>query len=132
MSGCKKLLGTEYVKRHENTLKVLAVKWTLENGLLPEGTKWYTTNWERGKVIEKDRKKLFWCCKHPMTTDCVARRPDLTMEDTSKKTIQLIDVACSNESNKIAKRDKKIRKYNRLCSELRERQEDYESNSRNY
>ena len=109
LSGCKKLLGTEYVKRHEKTLKVLAVKCTLENGLLPEGTKWYTTNWERGKVIEKDAKKLFWGWKHPIRTDCVARRPDFTMEDTSKKTILLIDVACSNESNKRAKRDERIR-----------------------
>ena len=41
LSGCKKLAGTEYVKRHDNALKVLAVKWAMENGLLPEGTKWY-------------------------------------------------------------------------------------------
>ena len=26
LSGCKKLVGREYVKRHKNTLKVLAVK----------------------------------------------------------------------------------------------------------
>ena len=50
----------EYVKRNNNTLKLLAVKWAVENGMLPEDTTWYTTKWERGKVIEKDRKKLFW------------------------------------------------------------------------
>ena len=33
LSGCKKLAGTEYVKRRNNTLKVLAVKWAVENGL---------------------------------------------------------------------------------------------------
>ena len=44
MSGCKKLVETEYIKRHNNTLKVLAGKWTVENGLIPEETKWYTTN----------------------------------------------------------------------------------------
>ena len=47
------------------------------------------------------------------------------MEDTSKKTILLIDTACPNENNKIAKRDEKIGKYNRLCFELRERREGY-------
>ena len=57
--GCKKLAGSEYVKRHDNTLKVLAVKWAIENGLLPVDAKWYTQQWERGKVIEKDGKKLF-------------------------------------------------------------------------
>ena len=56
-----------------------------------------------------------------MRTDCIARRPDLTLDDTSKKTILLIDMACPNENNKIAKQDGKIRKYNRLCFELQER-----------
>ena len=60
-----------------------------------------------------------------MRTDCIARRPDLALEDTSKKTILLIDMASPNESNKIAKRDEKIGKYNRLCFELRERREGY-------
>ena len=60
LSGCDKLVGTEYIKRHNNTLKVLAVKQAIENGLLSKDTKWYTTNWERRKVVEKDGKKLFW------------------------------------------------------------------------
>ena len=125
LSGCKKLAGKEYVKRHNNTLNVLAVKWATENGLLPKDTNWYITKWERGKVIEKDGKKLFWDWDYPMRTDGIARRQDLTLEDTSKKTILLIDMACPNENNKIAKRDEKIGKYNRLCFELRERREGY-------
>lgn len=59
--GCKKLARSEYVKRQDNTLKVLAVKW---DGLLPEQTKWYAVNWERGKVIENDGKKLYWDWEH--------------------------------------------------------------------
>ena len=54
VSGCKKLLGKECVKRHNNTLNVLLVKWAVEYGRLPEDTKCSTTNWECGKVIEKD------------------------------------------------------------------------------
>ena len=100
---------------------MLAVKWAVENGLLSQDTKWYTTNWEREKVIEKDGKKLFWDWEHPMRTDCIARRPDLTLEDTSKKTIVLVDMTWPNECNEIGKRDEKIGKYNRLCFELRER-----------
>ena len=34
LSGCKKLAATEYVKRHNNTLKVLAVKWATEKKLV--------------------------------------------------------------------------------------------------
>ena len=46
LSGCKKLAGTEYLKRHDNALKVLAVKWAIKNGMLPEDTKWYTVKWQ--------------------------------------------------------------------------------------
>ena len=60
-----------------------------------------------------------------MRTDGIARRPDLTLEDTSKKTILLIDMACLDENNKIVKRDQKIGKYSRLCFELRERRKGY-------
>ena len=100
---------------------MLAVKWVAENGLLPNDTKWYTTNWELIKVIEKDGKKLFWDWEHPMTTDGIAGKPDLTLEDTSKKTILLIDMAYPNENNKIAKQDEKTGQYNRLCFGLQER-----------
>ena len=40
LPGCKELAGSEYVKRQDNTLKVPAVKWAIENGLLPEEIKW--------------------------------------------------------------------------------------------
>ena len=80
---------------------------------------------ERGKVIEKDGKKLFWDWEHPMRMDCTAHWPDLTLEDTSKKTILLTDMACPNEYNKIAKQDEKIGKYNWTCFELPERWESY-------
>ena len=57
LAGCKKLAGSEYVRRHDNALKVLAVQWAIDNGMLSEGTKWYTERWEKGKVIESNGKK---------------------------------------------------------------------------
>ena len=54
LPGYKKPLGTKHVKQH-NTLKALAVKWSVEKGLVPKNTKWYTINWEHGKVTEKVR-----------------------------------------------------------------------------
>ena len=68
---------------------------------------------------------LFWDWEHPMRTGCIARRPDFTLEATSKEMMLLIDMACQNEYDKIARRDKKIGKQNQLCFELRERREGY-------
>ena len=60
LCGCKKLVGKDYVKRHNNTLKKLPITWPVENRLLSEDTKCHATNWERGNVIEKDGKMLLW------------------------------------------------------------------------
>ena len=60
-----------------------------------------------------------------MRTNYLARRPDLTLEDTAKKMILLIDMAYPSESNKDLKREEKISKYQHLCFELRERREEY-------
>ena len=38
LSESKKLVRTEHVK-HNNTSKVLAVKWAVKSGILPEDTK---------------------------------------------------------------------------------------------
>lgn len=37
LAGCKKLVGSEYVRRHENALKVPTVQWVTNNGMLTEG-----------------------------------------------------------------------------------------------
>ena len=125
LAGCKKLAGSEYVRRHDKALKVLAVRWAVDNGLLPEGTKWYTEKWEKGKVITNNGKKLYWDWEHKMRISCTARRPDLTLEDSRKKEILLVDMACPNEWNKEEKREEKIRKYQQLCYEIRERRNGY-------
>ena len=125
LSGCKKLAGTEYLKRHDNTLKVLTVKGTSESGLLPENVKWYREKWERWKVLESDGKKLYWDWKHRMRNSCTARRPDLTLEDTEKKMILLVDMACQNEKNKDEKIEEKVRKCQQLCFDLGERRQCY-------
>ena len=125
LSGCKKLAATEYLRRHDNALKILAVEWGKREGLVAEKTAWYNERWEKGHVIEKDGKKLLWDWEHRMRTHCTARRPDLTLEDETKKEIYVIDMACPGEGNKIAKRNEKIQKYQQLCFELRERRKGY-------
>ena len=63
-----------------------------------------------------------------MRTENTHRRPDLTLEDTTNKTILLIDMACPIESNKDTKRMNKITRYRQLCFELRERREGFTVN----
>ena len=49
----------------------------------------------------------------------------MTLEDSEKKEITIIDMSCPKESNKDDKRGEKIRKYKQLSFELRERREDF-------
>ena len=62
---------------------------------MPEGTKWHTEIWEKGKVIENNGKKLYWDWEHRMRTSCTARRPDLTLEDRIEKKIMIIKYGMS-------------------------------------
>ena len=60
-----------------------------------------------------------------MRMNCTARRPDLTLEDEEKKMILLVDMAFPDEANRQVKQEEKIKKYEQLCFELRERREGY-------
>ena len=59
-------------------------------------------------MIEANEKKMHWDWEHRMRTICMARRPDLILEDTEKKMIYLIDKACLIEVNKNEKGNVKI------------------------
>ena len=65
LARCKTFAGAEH-KRHVNALKVLAGKWAINNGLLPEGTKWFIENWGKGMMIESNGKKLYQDFEHSM------------------------------------------------------------------
>ena len=103
----------------------MTAKWASENRLLPENVKWYREKWERRKVLENNGKKLYWDWEHWMWNSCTARKPDLTLEDSEKKMILLVDMACPNEKNKDDKREEKMHKCQQLCFELRERRQGY-------
>ena len=90
----KTIAGTVYKRRNDNVLKALPVKWASDYYLLPEGTKWYTENWEKGQLIKSIGRKLYWIWEHKMTTNCNEKIPDLTLEDSEKKTALLVDMAC--------------------------------------
>ena len=60
-----------------------------------------------------------------MRTTCTARRPYLTLEDQETKRIYVIDMACPSKANKTEKRAEKIRKYQQLRFDKRERRPQY-------
>ena len=104
---------------------MLAVGWAINNGILPPGTKWWNENWTKGTVIQRNGYKLLWDWEHRMKTTNTVKRPDMMLEDESKKMICIVDMACPYESNIHEKRIEKLRKYQQLAFELRERREQY-------
>ena len=60
---------------------------------------------KRKEKLSRAMEKIYWDWEHKMRTSCTARRPDLTLKDSEKREIILLDMACPNESNKIVKRD---------------------------
>ena len=125
LAGCEKLASTEYVRRHNNALKMLAVRWAINNGVLPPNTKWWNENWTKRRMIQRNGYKLLWDWEHRMKTTNTVKRPDMMLEDESKKMICIVDMARRYESNIHEKRIEKLRKYQQFAFELRERREQY-------
>ena len=73
LSGSKKLVATEYVRRHNNALKIMAAEREKKEGFLPQKTRWYNEKWEKGQIMEKDGNQIFCNWEHKMRTHCKAR-----------------------------------------------------------
>ena len=56
-------------------------------------------NGKEGRYWKIMERNYIGTGKHRMRNSCKARRPDLTLEDTEKKMILLVDIACPNEKN---------------------------------
>lgn len=68
---------------------------------------------------------MYWDWKGKVTTDCRVRKPHLTLENLDKRATLLFAMTCPMEVDKNEKKQKKSQKYQKLCSEVRERQTDY-------
>ena len=125
LSGCEMLAGTEYLRRHNNALMVLAVSWAIKKGLLPEDTAWYRERWKKGHVLEGEDAKLYWDFEHAMRKETTARRPDLVLEEENGKTIKIVDMACPQEPSVDRTIKTKLDKYQQLAFETREKRPGY-------
>ena len=125
LSGCEKLAGSEYLKRHNNALMVLVTEWCKDLDLLEKDVKWWEQVWEKGKVLENGRAKMVWDFEFKTRKKTRARRPDVILEDKEMKNIFIVDMSCPMEENVEKKREEKIKKYSQLAFETRERRPGY-------
>ena len=50
LAGCKVIVGTEYVRRHNIALMVLADQCWKQHGIIEEGTQWNQQQWVKEEV----------------------------------------------------------------------------------
>ena len=114
VSGCSKLVQTEYNRRHDNQGKI--VHWKLARKCNFEaGDKWYEH--EPESALENEDYKILW--DFSIQTDHVikARRPDLVVVD-KERSCKIIDFAVPAGSKTEEKEKDQIEKYQDLRREL--------------
>ena len=126
LAGCRVIAGTEYLWRHDNALRVLAVAWCEQQGILNDGVLCYKVNWGKGHVIEGNESKMLWDFEYKLRVTERARRPHLTLEDRANKMIWIVDMACPQEHNISDKHREKINKYQQLTFTTREKRPGYD------
>ena len=126
LAGCRVIAGTEYLRRHDNALKVLAVAWCKQQGILNDDVLWYKVNCGKSHVVEGDESTMLWDFEYKLRVTERARRPDLTLEDRAKKKIWIVDMACPQEHNISDKHREKLNKYQQLTFTTREKRPGYD------
>ena len=123
MLTCLYLAGSEYLKRHNQTLKVFYVTLAKKIGLIDPKIAWFNTH--RAPVIENDegnKASINWNIKmatHTHTHIVEHRLPDLRVEWKKKQVIEVFDVACPLDYIVTEKEKEKIWDYSQLCYDLR-------------
>ena len=84
LAGCEKIAGDEYLRRHNKALSVFAFELGRRNGLITE-ERWYKFKWEENKILENDKWKILWDFQFLVRKENVNRRPDLVVENKTKK-----------------------------------------------
>ncbi|XP_045774312.1 uncharacterized protein LOC123873502 [Maniola jurtina] len=117
ISGCEKLAGTYYVKRHNNLVQYvywcLAKKHNFEVSNL-----WWKEILTQPQVIENATAKILW--EMPVQTDVTVthNRPDLIYIDKNKNRTFLIDITVPSDYNIGPKEIEKLSKYHLLKAEV--------------
>ena len=85
VAGCKILANSEHLSRHDRTLMILAIAWAKEYELVGGDMVWYKERWERGTVLENERRKLVWNFEFHLRKTTMSKRPDFDPREQSKE-----------------------------------------------
>ena len=114
VSGCSKLVGTEYTQRHNHVASVVYRAISAEYDLQHSKDWWV----EPESVVKNDRAKILW--DFPIQTDrhMPHNRPDIVLIDYQQQSGLIIDIAVPRDENIRDKELEKIDKYQSLKIEL--------------
>ena len=116
MSACPYLAGSEYLKKHNQALKVFYVALAKQIGLIDPKIPWFNTH--IAPVIENEVASIHWNIKMATHTTVEHRWPDLRVEWKKKQLIEVFDMACPLDCNVTEKEKEKIRDHSQLCYDL--------------
>ena len=105
MSACPYLAGSEYLKRHNQALKVFYVALAKQIGLIDPKIPWFNTH--IAPVIENEVTSIHWNIKMATHTTVEHRWPDLRVEWKKKQLIEVFDMACPLDCNVTEKEKEK-------------------------
>jgi hypothetical protein len=118
LSSCEYLARAEYLKRHDQALRVLYAAVLKKYGIVEMNMAWFNIRVE--KVKENEKVMVAWNMRIPTHAHVEHRWPDLRIEDKTKKAIYLVDMSCPNDSNVRSKEQEKLQNYIQLDLELRQ------------
>jgi hypothetical protein len=117
LCSCEYLAGREYLKRHDQTLRVFYGEVLKQYELVDEQIAWFNIRVEA--VRENEKCLVVWNKRIPTHTKVEHRWPDLRIEDKEKKTIWIVDMACPSDGAVKSKEEQKRLNYQELAYDLR-------------
>jgi hypothetical protein len=125
LNSCEYLASREYLKRHDQSLRVFYAEVLKQYGLEDEEATWFNIIVET--VRENEKCLIVWNKKIPTHTRVAHSWPDIRIEDKQKKIIWLIDMACPSDGSVARKEEEKRRNYMDLEYELRTQRPNWKS-----
>ena len=120
LSSCEFLAGIEYLKRHDQVLRVLYGEVLKKFGFVEKSTPWYNIPVEA--VKENNRAVVAWNKRIITHTRVHHRWPDIKIEDKERKEVWILDMTCPKDGGLKEKEDKKRKNYQELAYDLRRQQ----------
>ena len=113
-----------YKKRHDRAKLILLWRLLKEYGFKQEEP-WYKL--EAKPVYENRSVKILWDPSMPRDEEMTERKPHLVVEDRLCKSIYIIEMSVSTNSNINGRRQEKFQRYQKLAADMRKQFKGYRS-----